>query len=86
MTWTNSGIAPNYEYAGGQFFFDFNKVLIEAWNNLGMTIVGSDLPVNMQPRNPTVYTVTTPGQLRWAVNTFPGAGSGLFPNAGWRSC
>ncbi|MBK9228510.1 MAG: hypothetical protein IPL67_16035 [Ignavibacteria bacterium] len=24
MTWTNSGIAPNYEYAGGQFFFDFN--------------------------------------------------------------
>ncbi|MBK9228509.1 MAG: hypothetical protein IPL67_16030 [Ignavibacteria bacterium] len=47
-----------------------------------MTNVGSDLPVNMQPRNPTVYTVTTPGQFRWAVNTFPGAGSGFAMPAG----
>jgi len=78
MTWTNSGVAPNYEYAGGQFFFDFNKDAIEPGASWQMSIAGSDLPTNMQPRNPTVYTVTTPGQLRWAVNTFPGAGSG-FP-------
>lgn len=76
LTWTNDGIAPNYEYAGGQYFFDFNKA-ITANGTVTMSNAGSDLPMNMQPRNPTVYTVTTPGQLRWAVNTFPGAGSGF---------
>ncbi len=78
VTWTNSGIAPNFEYAGGQYFFDFNKDCIKAGTTWDMTIAGSDLPENMRPRNPTVYTITTPGQLRFAVNTFPGAGSG-FP-------
>lgn len=79
MTWTNPGTATNFEYAGGQFFFDFNH-LIANGGTLTMTNAGSSLPANMQPRNPTVYTVTTPAQLRWAVNTFPGAGSGYpFP-------
>ncbi len=77
MTWTNSGVAPNYEYAGGQFFFDANIAAIANGGTVTMSNVGSDLPTNMQPRNPTVYTVTTPAQLRWAVNTFPGAGSGF---------
>ena len=77
MTWTNSGIAPNYEYAGAQFFFDFNRDAIKAGTNWQMSNAGSDLPVSMQPRSPVVYTSTTPGQLRWAVNTFPGAGSGF---------
>jgi len=45
-----------------------------------MSNVGSDLPVYLQPRYPSVYTSTTPGQLRWVVNGFPGAGNGyLFP-------
>ncbi|MBK6878566.1 MAG: hypothetical protein IPG99_19560 [Ignavibacteria bacterium] len=78
MTWTNSGVAPNFEFAGGQYFFDFNKAAINVGTTWTMKNVGSDMPVGMQPRNPTVYTVTTPGQLRWAVNTFPGAGNG-FP-------
>jgi len=78
MTWTNSGIAPNYEYAGGQFFFDANIAGIANGGTVTMSNAGSDMPVNMQPRNPTVYTTTVPAQLRWAVNTFPGAGSG-FP-------
>ena len=77
MAWTNSGVAPNYEYAGGQFFFDFNPLVIENGATLQMRNIGSDLPANMQPRNPTVYTTVTPHQLRWAVNTFPGAGSGF---------
>ena len=77
MTWTNSSIAPNYEYAGGQFFFDANIVGIANGGTVTMSNVGSDLPISMQPRSPTVYTVTTPAQLRWAVNTFPGAGSGF---------
>jgi PKD repeat protein len=77
MTWTNPGIAPNYELAGAQYFFDFNKGAIETGTSWKMFFIGSDLPASMQPRNPTVYTTTTPGQLRWAVNTFPGAGSGF---------
>jgi hypothetical protein len=82
MTWTNSGIAPNFEYAGGQFFFNFNKDVIENGATLTMRTIGSDLPLNMQPRNPTVFTSTTPGQLRYAVNTFPGAGNGFPMPAG----
>jgi PKD repeat protein len=78
MTWTNSGIAPNFEYAGGQYFFDFNKDCIKSGTTWEMTIADADLPVSMRPRNPTVYTVTTPGQLRFAVNTFPGVGNGFL--------
>lgn len=67
-----------FEFAGAQYFFDFNKDVIAG--TMTMSNVGSDLPVNFQPRNPTVYMVTTPGQIRWAVNTFPGSGSGyVFP-------
>jgi PKD repeat protein len=77
MTWTNSGIASNYEFAGAQYFFDFNKDAIQPGTTWQMKSIASDLPANMQPRGPTVYTVTTPGQLRWAVNTFPGAGYGF---------
>ncbi|MGB3018731.1 MAG: T9SS type A sorting domain-containing protein [Ignavibacteria bacterium] len=78
MTWTNSGVAPTFQYAGGQYFFDFNKAAIKAGTTWQMSIASSGIPVPFQPRNPTVYTATTPGQLRWAVNTFPGAGNGLF--------
>jgi hypothetical protein len=76
LRWTNPGIAPNFEYAGGQFFFDINPD-IGSNGIVTMSNAGSDLPTGMQPRNPTVYTATTPWQLRWAVNTFPGAGSGF---------
>jgi len=76
QTWTNAGVAPNYEMSGGQFFFDVNGAIANG-GTMTMQNAGSDLPVNMQPRNPTVYTVTTPWQLRWAVNTFPGAGNGF---------
>lgn len=78
MTWTNSDTVSNFEYAGAQFFLNFNAgianggTMIYAWTNI------SDLPVNMRPRSPTVYTLTTPAQLRLAVNTFPGAGSGFL--------
>lgn len=77
MTWTNSGVVPNFEYAGGQYFFDFNSAIANG-GTLSMSNAGSDLPTNMQPRNPTVSGT----QLRWAVNTFPGAGSGFAMPAG----
>ncbi len=82
MTWTNSGVAQNFEYAGGQYFFDFNKSAIKFGTTWVMSVAASDLPTSMQPRNPTVFTSSTPGQLRWAVNTFPGAGSGFLMPAG----
>lgn len=75
LTWTNPSVVTQFEYAGGQYFFDFNSGIANS-GTLTMTNAGSDLPANMQPRNPTVYTSTTPWQLRWAVNTFPGAGLG----------
>jgi hypothetical protein len=71
-----TNVPTNFEYAGAQFDLDFNKDMINGTMN--MSNIGSDLPSNMQPRNPTVYTATTPGQLRWAVNVFPGAGNGYF--------
>jgi hypothetical protein len=81
MTWTNSGAVPNFEYAGGQYFFDFNKGIANG-GNMTLSIIESDLPINMRPRNPTVYTVTTPGQLRLAINTFPGSGNGFIMPSG----
>jgi hypothetical protein len=74
MTWTNSGIAPNFEYAGGQYFFDFNTAISNG-GTLAYAYAAtntSDLPTSMRPRNPQISGT----QLRLAVNTFPGAGSG----------
>jgi len=81
QTWTNAGIAPNYEMAGGQFFFNVNGEIANG-GTMAMQNVGSDLPVNMQPRNPTVFTNSYEVQLRWAVNTFPGPGNGFQMPAG----
>lgn len=76
MTWTNSGSVSNFEYAGAQYFFNINGAIANG-GTMTMSNAGSDLPSNMQPRGPTVFSGTTPWQLRWAVNTFPGAGSGF---------
>jgi hypothetical protein len=71
--------APNrFEYAGGYYIIEFNKAVING--TMIMTSLGSDLRDSLQLRNPTVETNTTPGQLRWASNAFPGAGRGyVFP-------
>jgi len=76
MQHTNSSVY--FEYAGGQYFFDFNKAIANGGSlSLSFAPDSSDLPLNMRPRNPTVYTSSTPGQLRVAPNTFPGAGNGF---------
>lgn len=75
MTWTNPGIVPNFEYAGGRSHFNFNA-LIANGGTLTYEIIDSDLPVSLRPRNPQAYTASVPAQLRQANNTFPGAGSG----------
>jgi hypothetical protein len=76
MQHTNSPVY--FEYAGGRCFFDFNKEIANGGSlSLSFAPDSSDLPLNMRPRNPTVYTSSTPGQLRVAPNTFPGAGYGF---------
>jgi len=77
MTWTNSGIVSHFEYAGGQYFMNIDPAVANG-GTLVMSKLSSDLPTNMHPRNPTVYSVSNPWQLRWAVNTFPGAGNGFM--------
>lgn len=65
----------SFEFAGGQYFIDFNREeIVPLDKGLELSIEKSDLPVNMQPRNPTVLG----SQLRFAVNTFPGIGSGFM--------
>jgi len=78
MTWT--GASANYEYAGGQYFFNLNTTAIA---NSGTLSYGysptdsSDLPTSMRPRNPQIFSNGDgTSQMRLAVNTFPGAGSG----------
>jgi len=71
MQHTNSPVY--FEYAGAQFFFDFNTAIANG-GTLSYTFAPdtSDLPINMRPRNPQIFG----SQLRLAVNTFPGAGNG----------
>lgn len=62
-----------FEYSGGQYFLNFNPVIANG-GTLTYSIIGSDLPANMQPRNPQV----SGSQLRLAANTFPGPGFGYI--------
>jgi len=62
---TNQGEA-NFEYTLGQYFFDFNPVIANG-GALTFSMIGSDLPQQLQPRNPTV----SGNQLRLAVNSMP---------------
>ena len=62
-----------FEYSGGQYFFNFDPNIANG-GTLSYTIIASDLPTNMQPRNPLV----SGSQLRLASNTFPGPGFGFI--------
>ncbi len=71
MRHTNNPTA--FEYSGGQYFLNFEPNIANG-GTLSYTIIGSDLPSNMQPRNPQV----SGSQLRLAANTFPGPGFGFI--------
>lgn len=73
----NLALDSAIEYSGGQFHFDFNKSILNGGTGT-LTIVSSDLPTSVQPTNPTVYTLSTPGQLRLAPKAPPGAVPGGF--------
>lgn len=71
-----------FEYSGSQLFFNFNTSVANG-GTLQYTIApgffpsdSSDLPVNMRPRFPQIFS----NQLRLSTNSLPGAGSGIvFP-------
>jgi len=71
---TNSSNST-FEYAGGQYFFDFN-LNISNGGALIYSIVDSDLPLHLQPRNPLVYTTGGEMQLRLSTNVIPSPGQG----------
>jgi len=92
LQWTNEGTAPNYEYAGVQLFWSFNKnVFTGTWPPGGVTsnvdtsefsfkIVGSEITNStLIPRSPSVWTAVSPTAdiMRLAINTFPGFGNGF---------
>ncbi len=77
----NTGAVP-LEYASGQYFINFNPAIANG-GTLTYEIIGSDLPSNMLPRNPSVGSVQEPpgGVLRMAGN-IPSSGfliSSIFP-------
>ncbi|MFZ1321338.1 MAG: T9SS type A sorting domain-containing protein [Ignavibacteria bacterium] len=75
MIHTNSSNST-FEYAGGQYFFDFN-LNISNGGALIYSIVDSDLPLELQPRNPLVYTSGGEMQLRLSTNVIPSPGQGF---------
>ena len=66
-----------FEYATGQYYFDFNS-LIANGGLLSYTIVNSELPEALQPRNPLVYLVGGAMQLRLSANALPSPGQGYI--------
>jgi hypothetical protein len=70
-----------FEYSAGQYFFNINSGISNG-GTLTYSIIGSDLPIGLQPRSPQVAG----NQLRLASNVFPGAGNGFImtnnPNPG----
>lgn len=71
---TNPGTVPQFQYALGQFFLFFNTAIANGSGTYTYRIIGSDLPENQRPRNPSVSGNT----LRLAVNTTVGAGNGYI--------
>ncbi|MBS1518904.1 MAG: T9SS type A sorting domain-containing protein [Bacteroidetes bacterium] len=76
MIHTNSSVST-FEYAGGQYFFDFN-LNISNGGALIYSILSSDLPSALQPRNPVVYTTGGSMQLRLSINNIPNPGEGYI--------
>lgn len=82
--------ANQFEYAGGQYFFNFNNAaanggtLSYAFAQAGSSADSSSFAANMRPRNPQISGT----QLRLAANSLPGAGNGTIIPQGvnWLVC
>jgi len=78
---THTNAATPFNLAGTQLFFSFNSgilngcVITDTVNCVKLRIIGSQLPIPYQPRNPSVSDATNPTAtvLRMAINAFQGA-------------
>jgi hypothetical protein len=75
FVWLKNTSTGVIQYSGGQYHLDFDKAILNGGTGT-LSIDSSGLPVALQSKNPTVYTASTPGQLRTASPTSPGAGNG----------
>ena len=69
---TNFSTVPEFQYCLGQYFFNFNTNIANG-GTLTYRIIGSDLPENLRPRNPSIAG----NLLRLATNATPGPGNGF---------
>jgi len=79
-----------FEYSAAQYFLEFNSGIIPGnfadTNVATYRIIGSDLPPDMQPRNPSMAIASNPpaAVLRLAANSIIGSGNGYFlPDIGF---
>ncbi|MBV6478387.1 MAG: hypothetical protein HGGPFJEG_01141 [Ignavibacteria bacterium] len=96
IQWTNPDSVPNFEFAGSQLFFSFNRNVFTPGttfppslnggtsanadtSEISIKIVGSDLPINLIPRNNSLWTAATPTAdiMRGAINILPAPGFGI---------
>ena len=77
--WFKNTSSDSVEYAMGQYFWDINPTFLNG--PASVSILSSGFPTNFIPRNPTVYTASTPAQLRFATNPDPGADFGYWIHA-----
>jgi len=79
---THTNAPTPFILSGEQLFFSFNPEILhgcplnDTSNCVKYRIIGSQLPLPLQPRNPTVSTATSPSAtiLRLAINGFQGLG------------
>lgn len=68
-----------FEYSAGQYFITVDTAIANG-GTLSYSIIGSDLPPALQPRNPSIEHVTNPPAyiLKLESNPPPGAGNGYI--------
>jgi len=73
-----------FEYRIGQYFFSFDTAIANG-GTLTYSIVNSDMPSNMIPRNPSIGTTSNPPAtvLRMAVNVPPPGTGFIMTNNGF---
>jgi len=74
---TNAPVA--FEYSAGQYFISFDNSIANG-GTLTYSLIDSELPAHLRPRNPSVGTANNPSThiLKLDINPFPGSGNGFI--------
>ncbi|MDQ3022492.1 MAG: hypothetical protein M3R36_18280 [Bacteroidota bacterium] len=73
-----------FEYAGGQYYIKFDNNIANG-GTLTYTMLGTQLPTALRPRNPSVGIAQDPSSaiLKLMLNPLPGAGNGYNMPVDW---